>query len=270
MLDDFVRGPLLPPDNAQNWFRHQLAEFGLVGSVGWIAWAMMFGWFVITPKPAAPSVSIVARGALIGFTVVSLVGVPAQSLPVAITFWTFAFWYVSLVGAPPAEAVPARRWAVVAAVALVFLAGTGYDATTSLRLASRAQRAGFTFKYGLYDPEPDKEFGAVRWARQRSAIVIDAPSRQMEVSVAVNHHDIQDHPVDAKVWIDGSLALDTRLTDTSWRTFPVRLPEGERRVILETWVSRVLNPFEFGVMDGRQLGLLVRWRFPDVPAPESH
>ena len=92
----------------------------------------------------------------------------------------------------------------------------------------------------------------------------------MEVSIAVNHHDIQDHPVDAKVWIDGSLALDTRLTDTSWRTFPVRVPDGERRVILETWVSRVLNPFEFGVMDGRQLGLLVRWRFPDAPAGESH
>jgi hypothetical protein len=270
MLDDFVRGPLLPPDNAQNWFRHQLAEFGLVGSVGWIAWTIIFGGFVIRPKPDAPRVSIVARGALIGFAIVSLVGVPAQSLPVAITFWTFAFWYVSLVGAPPAEPIPPRRWAAVAIVALVFLAGTGYAATTSLRLAARAQRAGFTFKYGLYDPEPDREFGEVRWARQRSAIVIDARSRQMEVSVAVNHQDIQDHPVDAKVWIDGSLALDTRLTDTSWRTFPVRVPDGERRVILETWVSRVLNPFEFGVMDGRQLGLLVRWRFSDVPAGESH
>jgi hypothetical protein len=270
MLDDFVRGPLLPPDNAQNWFRHQLAEFGLVGSVGWIAWTIIFGGFVIRPKPDAPRASMVARGALIGFAIVSLVGVPAQSLPVAITFWTFAFWYVSLVGAPPAEPIPQRRWVAVAIVAVVFLAGTGYAATTSLRLASRAQRAGFTFKYGLYDPEPDREFGEVRWARHRSAIVIDARSRQMEVSVSVNHHDIQDHPVDAKVWIDGSLALDTRLTDTSWRTFPVRVPDGERRVILETWVSRVLNPFEFGVMDGRQLGLLVRWRFPDVPAAESH
>lgn len=270
MLDDFVRGPLLPPDNAQNWFRHQLAEFGLVGSVGWIAWAIIFGWFVITPKRDAPRASVVARGALIGFVIVSLVGVPAQSLPVAITFWTFAFWYVSLVGAPPAEPVAPKRWAVVAVVALVFLAGTVQAATTTLRLASRAQRAGFTFKYGLYDPERDPEFGEMRWARQRSAIVIDAGSRQMEVSVAVNHHDIQDHPVDAKVWIDGSLALDTRLTDTSWRTFPVRVPDGERRVILETWVSRVLNPFEFGVMDGRQLGLLVRWRFLGIPASESH
>jgi hypothetical protein len=268
MLDDFVRGPLLPPDNAQNWFRHQFAEFGLIGSLGWIVWTGMFGWFLLTPKPDAPCVSIVARGTLIGFAIVSLVGVPSQSLPVAITFWTFAFWYVSLVGAPPTEPIPLRRWAVVAVVALVFLVGTVYDATTSLRLAARAQRAGFTFKYGLYDPERDPEFGEVRWARQRSAIVIDAQSRQMEVSVSVNHHDIQDRPVDAKVWIDGSLALDTRLTDTSWRTFPVRVPDGEHRVILETWVSRVLNPFEFGVMDGRQLGLLVRWRFLGVSAEE--
>ena len=270
MLDDFVRGPLLPPDNAQNWFRHQLAEFGLVGSVGWMAWTLLFGWFVLTPKPQAPNTAIVARGALIGFAIVSLVGVPAQSLPVAITFWTFAFWYASLAGEPGAAPILARRWVAVAVVTLVFLAGTAYAATTSLRLASRAQRAGFTFKYGLYEPERDAEFGEVRWARQRSAIVIDALSRRMEVSVAVNHHDIQERPVDAKVWIDGSLALDTRLTDTSWRTFPVRVPDGERRVILETWVNRVLNPFEFGVMDGRQLGLLVRWRFLDVPSAESH
>jgi hypothetical protein len=50
----------------------------------------------------------------------------------------------------------------------------------------------------------------------------------------------------------------------------VRVPDGERRVILETWVSRVLNPFEFGVMDGRQLGLLVRWRFLDASGEASH
>ncbi len=26
------------PDNAQNWYRHQLAEFGVIGSLAWIAW----------------------------------------------------------------------------------------------------------------------------------------------------------------------------------------------------------------------------------------
>jgi hypothetical protein len=71
------------------------------------------------------------------------------------------------------------------------------------------------------------------------------------------------------VWIDGSLALETSLNDTTWRVVAVRVPPGEQRVILETWVSRVVNPFEFGVMDGRELGLLVRWRFLDVPAQGS-
>jgi hypothetical protein len=269
MLDDFAKGPLMPPDNAQNWFRHQLAEFGLLGSVGWIAWVIVFGWFVVTPKPGAPKSLAVARGALLGFALVSLVGVPAQSLPVSMTFWTFAFWYTSLAGPPEAALLPARRWAGVAVVAIAYLVGTGYFAATSLRLASRAQRAGFTFKYGLYDPEPDGDWGEVRWARQRSAIVLDAKSRRMEVSVAVNHRDIESRPVDTKVWIDGSLALDTRLSDTTWRVVPVRIPPGEQRVIVETWVSRVVNPFEFGVTDGRQLGLMVRWRFLDVPAEAS-
>ena len=37
----------LVPDNAQNWFRHQLAEFGILGGLGWITWVAMFVVFVL-------------------------------------------------------------------------------------------------------------------------------------------------------------------------------------------------------------------------------
>ena len=50
MQADFARVhgfPILPPDNAQNWYRQQLAELGVVGSVGWVWWAALFGLFVL-------------------------------------------------------------------------------------------------------------------------------------------------------------------------------------------------------------------------------
>ena len=36
--------------------------------------------------------------------------------------------------------------------------------------------------------------------------------------------------------------------------------------MLETWVSRVVHPRDFGVADDRELGLFVHWDFVDAAA----
>ncbi|OFW26012.1 MAG: hypothetical protein A3H97_11300 [Acidobacteria bacterium RIFCSPLOWO2_02_FULL_65_29] len=268
MLGDFLADKRpLPPDNAQNWFRHQLVEFGVVGSLGWLAWVVGFAWFVLSPRPDAPPAARLARGVLIGFVLISLVGMPAQVLAVSITFWTMAFWFVLLVEKPkPAAeaALPLRAWALVAAVVIAYTAGTVDLANSRLRVPVRAQHAGWPFSYGFYYPEPDGSGGEVRWARRRAAIVLDAKGPLIEIAVSVNHRDIASHPVDVKVWSDGRLEMNTRLTDATWQTLRVRVRE--RRVLLETRVSRVVRPIDFGVDDGRELGLLVKWRFFD-PSP---
>ena len=42
----------LPFDNAQNWWRHQLAELGLVASLPVIVWSSLIAWLVFTrPTP---------------------------------------------------------------------------------------------------------------------------------------------------------------------------------------------------------------------------
>jgi hypothetical protein len=41
----------------------------------------------------------------------------------------------------------------------------------------------------------------------------------------------------------------------------VTLPPDERRVFIETRVSRTFRPRELGRADDRELGLLARWRF---------
>jgi hypothetical protein len=80
MVPEYSGGVPLIQDNAQNWYRHQVAEFGLVGSLPWLVWVLTFGWFVLRPRAGEPPIAWTARGALIGFAFISLVGMPAQEL----------------------------------------------------------------------------------------------------------------------------------------------------------------------------------------------
>ncbi len=266
MIDDFAAYPLIA-DNAQNWYRHQLAELGVVGSLGWIAWVVLFGWYVLKPPARAPAESRAARGMLVGFGLVSLIGMPSQAVAVSFTVWTAAFWYISIVGAPPSLPLKRSAWAVVVVIALIFSAGTIAFARTSLRVASRAQRVGFPYSYGFYYPEPDGQGGEYRWARQRASTVVEANGPVVALSMWVNHRDIATNPVDAKLWCDNALVLGTRLATGDPVTAYVQLPAGERRTIVDSWVSRVVHPKDLGVDDNRELGLMVRWSFVDsVPA----
>jgi uncharacterized membrane protein len=269
LVRDYARmygGPSVP-DNAQNWYRHQLTEFGVVGSLGWIAWVLLFAGFVLRRRSQnrSPPGVRVARGMLLAFAIVSLVGMPGQSITMVITFWTVAFWFVSLIGAPPSAAPPrTRTWALVVVVLLAYVAGTADLAATSLRASARAQRAGRAYAYGFYGPEPGEAGSEQRWTRRRSAIVLDASGSWMALSVGAHYPPFESRPVDVKVWIDGKRILTARLDTTQPITENIRIPDGRRRVLLETWVSRVLRPRDFGIADDRELGLLVKWAFTDV------
>ncbi len=72
-------------------------------------------------------------------------------------------------------------------------------------------------------------------------------------------------PVDVKVWRDRQLVVEERLTSTAPVTKYISVPDGDRRLLLETWVSRVIRPRDVGVADDRELGLLVKWDFLDAP-----
>jgi hypothetical protein len=254
----------LPPDNAQNWFRHQLAELGVLGSVGWILWVALFAAFVLKPRQHADPLLWIARGILVAFTAVSMLGVPGQGIIVATTFWTFAFWFVSLAGAPPSAPLISRRaWNGIAVVVVAFAAATAYTAETRLRPPVRAQWLGDSYEYGFYWTEPAADGRPFRWAARRAAIVLEASGRWIEVSVGVNHRDVNENPVDAKVWVDQKPIIDVHLTNTEPTVQLVRLPADESRVLLETRVNRVVLPRDFGIDDGRELGLMVSWRMID-------
>lgn len=269
-------------DNAQNWYRHQFSEFGLLGSVGWICWVAAFAVFVLRRHTNAPMAAWAGRGILVGFALISLVGMPGQELTVVVTFWTMAFWYVSVVGIPsPVARLKGGWWTVSLALLIVYAASTAYLAAKDLRVPIRAQRVGWPYSYGFYPPEPDAAGGERRWTEQRAVAVVEAPTRWLELTVSVNFLALIDggnrsnsnrpspiYPVRAVAWRDGEVVVDARLTDTSPVTRFVQVPRNEPRILLETWVSRVFRPRDFGVADDRELGLLVKWRFVDAPPRE--
>ena len=263
---------ILPRDNAQNWYRHQLAEFGLLGSLGWILWTVSFGWFVlvsVTASSERPSFAVL-KGAIVALALVSLVGMPTQNTAVALTFWTIAFWVGSLGGVrDPSDLRPAtmgkHRWLGIVAVLCLFLAGTAYAARHDLRVARRAARADWRYNYGFYEPEQTAEGRAFRWAQKQAVIALPVEAPWMRLTVSVNHSDLARNPVDVRVWVADGLVIDTTLGTSTPAIRYVRMPESEQRVVVETWVSRVMRPRDYGAADPRDLGLIVQWEFVDSP-----
>jgi hypothetical protein len=258
---------VLPPDNAQNWYRHQLVELGLLGSIGWLTFAGLLAWAVVRPPRGVPATAWIVRGLLFGVGAVSLLGIPTQDVLAAVTFWTAVAWYVSIGGVTLNPAPLGRRaWVAMAALLLAFGVETARAATTTLRVPVRARAIGWPYSYGFYWPEPDGSGGEHRWARGRATALVDAPARFMSISVRVNHGDVSERPVAAKVWSEGRLVLDTRLASTDPVRVMVRVPDGLRKILIDTWASRVVNPRALGVDDDRELGLLVGWTFSDTPS----
>ena len=66
------------------------------------------------------------------------------------------------------------------------------------------------------------------------------------------------------MWRDQQLVVEEHLTSTAPVTEYISVPDGEQRLLLETWVSRVIRPRDVGIADDRELGLLVKWDFVDA------
>lgn len=252
----------LPPDNAQNWFRQQIAELGFLGSLTCFAWCLLFARALVARardvRDAPPA--WVLRGSLIALGVVSLVGVAGQATPIVITFWTFAFWYLSVVEWPRAfesprpQAMPGPAWIVVLAIVAVHAATTYASARADLLPQHRAQRFGWYYRYGLHDLERPRDGGRGRiWTMKESLAVIPVEGRVLKFVCWIDHPDSD--PVDVKVWADSKLVLSVQLRKSENAAIDIPAPPGERRMIIQTSVSRTFRPSDHGSNDTRELGL---------------
>ena len=262
----------LEPDNAQNWWRHQSAELGLIGGITVLLWSVVLAWHVVT-KPARTKEVLPAwtvRGLLVGIGTCSLVGMPTQNPLVLLWFFFLVAWLVAITGPPGAPAwarqVWIRRgWIAATVLAVIYAGGELILARGSLDVAERAKRFGREYVYGAYEVEEAPEVPAFRWTRAESRFILPVRGRSLVVRLWVQHPDIEQLPV--VVSIEGSCGVVFREELMSTRSVSVgfAVPEDLAAVDAVIRVSRTWQPSDHGGGDTRTLGVAVATAFEDNP-----
>jgi hypothetical protein len=277
-------------DNAQNWYRHQLAELGLVGSIGWIWWVASFGWLLVTTTSPGGFAAGAVRASLVGLALISCVSMPTQQPSLALSVWIFAFWYLTL--SPDAQRRlsadhPIRSqlwWTMVWVVALGYAALTLHDGRSSLRPAYRALMADWEYERGWYDHELIGQPGAFRWTGSHAVSVVEEKAPYLKVTFRSGASDTPEKPMNVRFvfWVRQSatpgppsiLRLGDRsqrvvtatLSNTEPVTWYVRMPADQKTAMVEVWVSRTWRPSAFGQPDDRDLGIAIPdWTFVASP-----
>jgi O-antigen ligase len=282
----------LPPDNAQNWWRHQVAELGLAGALPalWISALIVLTLWRVGARAEPAGVTTVISATVIGVGMASLLGVPTQHPASWLAFVTLLVWLLMVrrpdsgeglqqsAAVSPPGGVPhqANDWSArtqsfgwVAAFGLAIIAAGGQwlSAHGDLRVPVRAARTEIPYGYGLSLPDGTSPYGDLRWAARRAVAVVPIPDRWVRLTVWPAHGadpDGADDPVTVRVWLNGRLRLERTLSGPEPQPYVLEMPEGARWVALELEASRDLQP-------GRALRVAATWHH-DAPAgvPDDH
>jgi hypothetical protein len=270
----------LPLDNAQNWWRHQIAELGIFGGALIIGFSVLVGWRVMTGREGDPDVASAStvRGLLLGLGVTSFVGMPTQN-PLVL-YWLLALvaWFAWLVPDRPrrlsasleASDAQARQqrfaWIVAAGLAIAYAAGHLLLANGSLHPAQRAQRANRDYVMGAYSPEPLPGSNEFRWTGQEAQFFWAVKSRFMAVRFWAHHPDVATRPVHVTLTSPCGVLFDEDLTSNTSMSVGMALPEGQRTLEATVRVSRTWSPADAGEADDRQLGVGIVADFSTDPS----
>ena len=231
-------GGLIPGDNAQNWWRHQIAELGFIGALPAIAMSMGILAMIVGGRPDAANRAVVTllRGTLVGVGLASLVGVGTQHPALFVTFVTLVFWLGVLLGAPAREDPPRAAWWSVTIIAVAVATGQAISAFGDLRVPHRAVTHGFTYGYGFSEPQPDAALGQLRVTRRHAVGVITAEHAYFHVTL-IAPHATPDVPVAVKLWRGRELIVDQRVSGPERIVRFVAVPPGAKWLMLEVDVS---------------------------------
>lgn len=259
------------PDNAQAWWRHHLAELGLLGFIPLVWWCIVFGRELFSRSASGNQFERgLLRGVLIAFFIASLFGLPSQSAAITLTFWIFAFWFVSEQSGDPDHVAPKRDWSrplMALTIALVAIHGglTVADAFGDLRPRHRAERFGWYYRYGYHisndgaDVEPDPGGNPVgrRWTMKDSLAVIPVKGKVLKFAAWVDHPDADTKPVHTQVFVDSMLVYEGDLGRTPL-FLDIPATPGKTHMVIETTTDRTFRPSDSGSRDARDLGLSIR------------
>ena len=263
----------LPLDNAQNWWRHQIAELGVFGGALIIAFSVLVAWRAIAGRERDSDVvsASTVRGLLIGLGVTSFFGMPTQNPLVLYWFLALVAWFGWLVPDPPLHREtharePRVAWVVAAALAVAYAAGHVVLAAGPLNPAQRAQRASRDYVIGAYPPEPLPEGNEFRWTGRDARFIWAAKTRYMAIRLWAHHPDIASKPVHVTVTSPCGLLFDEDLTSDASMSLGIALPEGQRTLEATVRVSRTWSPADAGEPDERRLGVAIVADFSKDPA----
>ena len=230
----------LPPDNAQNWFRHQFVEFGIAGSIGLLWWTIWMGHrlFRSPRNPSDRQLALTLKGALLTIAIVSLMGMPAQNAAVVIMFWTFAYYFLALTAPESVErrepaAVP---WLVMLAIAGACAAGTAYVGWTLLNPPMRLAWTGDAYSAGMTLLDKDQSGREFRRTGPYGFAVVIPSTRWMSVTFQTDPAGTQRGPIHVTARFDRKLLIDTRLPDARPVTEYVTLKDPRKAFVIEVSV----------------------------------
>ena len=250
-------GALIPADNAQNWWRHQIAELGLVGAAPSLVLSFYIVLLIWKGKGAKDrrAAANVARSVLIAIGIVSLLGVVTQHPALWLTFVSVLYWMGALVDQSALAAGRAWSgravWAGILILPLVVAAGQLRSATGDLRVPVRATRIGFPYAYGFSAPDGDN----VPWTGRHAVAVLHAEHAYFALTATPPRLE---NPIRVRLWRGQELIADEESSNGEPLVRIIGLPPGQKFLMVESDVS-ALSP------DGRGLKMVGQW-LREVPA----
>ena len=262
----------LPFDNAQNWWRHQVAELGLIASLPIVSWSVWMAWLVVTRRASGAHrlETQTLRGLLFGIGAASLVGMPTQNPIVLLMFFSCAARFEMLTRGEQVSESRVRMiaWAAAFLIAIGYAGAQLVLARGPLKPLERAARTNRDYITGTY-PSESLPQGQFRWTRRRATFALAAQSTHLMIRYHVEHPDVGTHAVRLRIATPCQTIVDRVFTDMSVDGQALELPEGQTRVVFETEVSRTWRPTDFGKPDRRELGAAVEADFIETPTVVS-
>jgi hypothetical protein len=275
----------LPFDNAQNWWRHQVAELGIIGSLPILIWSGLIVGLVFTRRsqPGRRLETETLRGLLFGIGVASLLGMPTQNPVVLVIFFyavaRFQILTVTDKTVLNGSVVASREspfgvvaWVAGITIAVAYAGGHAVLARGSLAPLERAATTNREYVTGAYAAERLPQ-GQFRWTKKDATFALAAPSRYLVIRYHIEHPDADTHPVKVRITTPCQTLADEFRSDSTIEARAFVLPEGQQRIVFQTNVSRTWRPSDTGQSDARDLGAAIEADFvgtPGVVASQEH
>jgi hypothetical protein len=259
------RGVVIASDNAQNWWRHQLAELGVLGALPAL-WAsvLVFGLLRGEAEGEPPGAIALLRSVLVGVGLASVLGVPTQHPATWIAFATAVFWLHTLLRADarPAVATRSAPLAAALAIALVTAIGLAITARGELRPLTRALTTVVPHVQGLSPIEGVSDYGEFRWSGTRALAAMPVRGRWMQLTLWAPYSDVDRRAIVAAVSVNGREVVRHAFADADAATYFIEVPAGERAVAVSFVVSGQ-------VPQQRAIQLATLWRAAPPPGARA-